>query len=59
KEGSKTVSFAEIEESGLCSDLTAFAQPKIPFTIVGGVFSYYFLPIRIIVRDFGEVISNR
>ena len=26
KEGSKTVTFADIEESGLCSDLTAFAQ---------------------------------
>ncbi len=29
KEGSKTVTFAEIEESGLCSDLTAFAQPFV------------------------------
>ncbi len=33
KEGSKTVTFADIEESDLCSDLTAFAQPKIKSNI--------------------------
>ena len=44
KEGSKAVTFADVEESGLCSDLTAFAQPNAinpnTVTVIGDVFGF-------------------
>ena len=41
KEGTKRVTFAEIEEA-FGSDLSSLTAPKIPFTIVGGILLFHY-----------------
>lgn len=46
KNGTKTITFADLEKSGLSSDLTAHALPKIPSALADGIFTYCFLTLH-------------